>query len=189
MHPWMSLLELANDVSGVCGDACQTYYDQDSPGDEQWYLASSAFRVPGLTYGRNPNAANADGSDKIPNETVSAIITGHFNILLVFRTGLRMSRSGKGCRTDSTLPEFSRAETCTLAIVAAVRSRTYHQVNVRYLTSADSSLPKGSSASGFSRANFSSAYGSCMYKPCSGAVSIGSGIVTRKNNCLLQLVS
>lgn len=90
MHSRISLLELANDISGVCGNGCQAYYDQDTPENKQSHLTSSAFGVPGPTYGSNPNTAIADGRDKILSETVSATITSHFHVLLTFCVDLRM---------------------------------------------------------------------------------------------------
>lgn len=69
-------LELPYHVSGICGQDAQSCY-QDYRSERMLVSQTQDLYRPrrGQTYGTSPRVAAADGSDRMPKETVSAIMT------------------------------------------------------------------------------------------------------------------
>lgn len=134
VHLGIGLFKLADNVTSVrCEDAEE---DEDDDGTET--VRRNTPRKGLYTHGTNPSAATADGRERIPSDTVSAIIAAPKFV----SSDAHLNESNKSLtETAVTVIKRSQHGFRTKALVQAI---TYYQLMVLYLTSASPSSPNGS---------------------------------------------
>lgn len=75
MNMGVCQLELAENNARVGGQQTESGDDNDSPNIRFFSLTSPHSKLGTRTYGASPMVATAEGSDRIPSDIVSAIMT------------------------------------------------------------------------------------------------------------------
>ena len=104
MNVWITELELPDHVTRIRGDNAEAEDEYDTSG------RSSVLRqnFKGITNGTIPMAARTEGSDRIPSDTVSAIMTEeceHLSCFKASKSGIDTHAGLPGTKISSTSPK------------------------------------------------------------------------------------